>query len=128
DHVSRLVDVVGVDHVGIGTDMDGIPVGPLFTDYTEWPSIPAALLARGYRPPDVVKVMGGNFVRVFKAVALACSAGPHERRTPACRPAEASLRRLRIKPLRSGRCSCQRHLSRGFTVQTIGARPGLPTL
>jgi len=71
DHVSRLVDVVGVDHVGIGTDMDGIPVGPLFTDYTEWPSIPAALLARGYRPPDVVKVMGGNFVRVFKAVALA---------------------------------------------------------
>jgi membrane dipeptidase len=71
DHVSRLVDAVGVDHVGIGTDMDGIPVGPVFTDYAEWPSIPAALLARGYRPGDVVKVMGGNFGRVLKAVAPA---------------------------------------------------------
>jgi membrane dipeptidase len=71
DHVSRMVDAIGVDHVGIGTDMDGIPVGPVFTDYAEWPSIPAALLARGYRPEDVIKVMGGNFVRVFKAVAPA---------------------------------------------------------
>jgi membrane dipeptidase len=71
DHVSRLVDAVGVDHVGIGTDMDGIPSGPVFNDYSEWPSIPAALLARGYRPDDVVKVMGGNFVRVLKVVAPA---------------------------------------------------------
>jgi membrane dipeptidase len=71
EHVSRLVDAVGVDHVGIGSDMDGIPGGPVFSDYAEWPSIPAALLARGYRPPDVVKVMGGNFVRVLKAVAPA---------------------------------------------------------
>jgi membrane dipeptidase len=71
DHVSRLVDAIGVDHVGIGSDMDGIPVGPVFTDYTEWPSIPAALLARGYRPDDVVKVMGANFVRVLRAVAPA---------------------------------------------------------
>jgi membrane dipeptidase len=71
DHVSRLVDAVGVDHVGIGTDMDGIPSGPVFSDYAEWPSIPAALLARGYRPDDVVKVMGGNFARVLKAVAPA---------------------------------------------------------
>lgn len=71
DHVRRLIDAVGVDHVGIGTDMDGIPVGPLFTDYAEWPSIPAALLARGYRAEEVAKVMGGNFVRVLKAVAPA---------------------------------------------------------
>ncbi|MGH2627822.1 MAG: dipeptidase, partial [Anaerolineales bacterium] len=71
DHVSRLVDAVGVDHVGIGTDMDGIPIGSVFSDYAEWPSIPAALLARGYRSEDVVKVMGGNFVRVLRAVAPA---------------------------------------------------------
>jgi membrane dipeptidase len=71
DHVRRLIDAVGVDHVGIGTDMDGIPVGPLFTDYAEWPSIPAALLARGYRAEEVARVMGGNFVRVLKAVAPA---------------------------------------------------------
>jgi membrane dipeptidase len=69
DHVSRLVDAVGADHVGIGTDMDGIPVGPTFTDYSQWPSIPAALLARGYGHDDVVKVMGGNFLRVFREVA-----------------------------------------------------------
>ena len=71
DNVQRLVDAVGVDHVGIGSDMDGIPIFPLFTDYAEWPSIPAALLARGYRAEDVSKVMGGNFVRVLKAVAPA---------------------------------------------------------
>jgi membrane dipeptidase len=71
DHVSRLVDAVGVDHVGIGTDMDGIPGGPVFSDYAEWPNIPAALLARGYRSEDVVKVMGGNFVRVLRVVAPA---------------------------------------------------------
>lgn len=71
DHVSRLVDAVGVNHVGIGSDMDGLPVGPVFTDYAEWPSIPAALLARGYRSEDVVKVMGGNFLRVLRAVAPA---------------------------------------------------------
>jgi membrane dipeptidase len=71
DHVSRLADAVGVDHVGIGTDMDGIPSGPVFSDYAEWPNIPAALLARGYRPDDVVKIMGGNFVRVLKVVAPA---------------------------------------------------------
>jgi microsomal dipeptidase-like Zn-dependent dipeptidase len=40
-------------------------------DYAEWTSIPAALLARGYRAEDVVKVMGGNFVRVLKPVAPA---------------------------------------------------------
>jgi membrane dipeptidase len=71
DNVQRLVDAVGVDHVGIGSDMDGIPYNPLFTDYAEWPSIPAALLARGYRAEDVTKVMGGNFVRVLKAVVPA---------------------------------------------------------
>jgi membrane dipeptidase len=71
DQVQRLVDAVGVDHVGIGSDMDGIPVNSLFTDYADWPSIPAALLARGYRAEDVSKVMGGNFVRVLKAVVPA---------------------------------------------------------
>jgi membrane dipeptidase len=71
DQVQRLVDAIGIDHVGIGSDMDGIPVDPLFTDYADWPSIPAALLARGYRPEDVAKVMGGNFVRVLKAVVPA---------------------------------------------------------
>jgi membrane dipeptidase len=68
DHLSRMADVVGIDHVAIGTDMDGIPF-PIatFNDYSEWPSIATALLARGYGPTDVAKVMGRNVARVLGA-------------------------------------------------------------
>jgi membrane dipeptidase len=69
NHLSRLVDAVGVDHVGIGTDMDGIGPGAIFTSYGRWPSLAAALVDRGYRPDDVAKVLGGNFQRVFAKVA-----------------------------------------------------------
>ena len=63
-----MVDAVGIDHVAIGTDMDGIPFRIVtFDDYSEWPSISAALLARGYGRADVAKVMGGNVVRVLRA-------------------------------------------------------------
>jgi membrane dipeptidase len=68
DHLSRMADVVGVDHVAIGTDMDGIPFRiATFDDYSEWPSIATALLARGYGRADVSKVMGGNVARVLRA-------------------------------------------------------------
>jgi membrane dipeptidase len=69
ENIARLVDTIGIDHVAIGTDMDGIfPARQAtFDDYTEWPSIPAALLARGFGRQDVAKVIGGNFVRVFRA-------------------------------------------------------------
>ena len=55
---------------GIGTDMDGIspPSFATFDDYARWPSIPEALLARGFSQADVAKVMGGNFIRVFTEV------------------------------------------------------------
>jgi membrane dipeptidase len=68
NHISRLVDVVGIDHVGIGTDMDGIGPAAVFTSYTRWPSLAAALLDRGYRREDAAKVLGGNAVRVFRTV------------------------------------------------------------
>ena len=67
DHLSRMADAVGIDHVAIGTDMDGIPVGPTFDDYSEWPSITTALLRRGYGRADVAKVMGNNVARVIRA-------------------------------------------------------------
>ena len=68
DHLSRMADVVGLDHVAIGTDMDGIPFQiATFDDYSEWPSIATALLARGYGRADVAKVMGGNVGRVLRA-------------------------------------------------------------
>ena len=68
DHLSRMADVVGIDHVAIGTDMDAVPV-PIatFDDYSEWPSIATALLARGYGHADVTRVMGGNVARVLRA-------------------------------------------------------------
>lgn len=70
DRISRLVDVAGIDHVGIGTDMDGLPRPfALFADYEEWPSIGDALRARGYTRAEVAALLGGNFRRVFRAVA-----------------------------------------------------------
>ena len=68
DHIARLVEVVGIDHVGIGTDMDGTGPSGLFTDYAQWPSIPAALLASGFARRDVANVMGDNFRRLVTAV------------------------------------------------------------
>jgi membrane dipeptidase len=68
DHVVRLVEAVGADHVGVGTDMDGVGPYAVVTSYGDWPSIPAALLARGVGRDDVAKIMGGNFRRVLDAV------------------------------------------------------------
>ncbi len=64
DSILRLVDALGVDHVAIGTDMDANYL-PVFGDYADWPLIPAALLARGLHEPEVAKIMGGNFLRLF---------------------------------------------------------------
>jgi membrane dipeptidase len=67
-HIKRMVDAVGVDHVAIGTDMGGVsPRAALFTSYTDWPTIPAALLDQGFRRDDVVKIMGGNMRRLLEA-------------------------------------------------------------
>jgi membrane dipeptidase len=70
DSIARMVEAVGPDHAGIGTDMDGIvpPTFATFDDYAQWPSIPEGLLARGFSQADVAKVMGGNFLRVFTEV------------------------------------------------------------
>jgi membrane dipeptidase len=71
DHIERMIKTVGVDHVGIGTDMDGIspPSFVAVDDYGDWPSVTGALLARGHSREDVTKVAGGNFLRVYQQVA-----------------------------------------------------------
>ena len=66
DSIQRLVDTVGVEHVAIGTDMDA-NYKPVLRSYRDWSLIPAALLARGMREPEVANIMGGNFLRIFKA-------------------------------------------------------------
>jgi len=68
DSIVRMIDMLGVDHVAIGTDMDANFM-PVFTSYLDWHMIPAALLARRLAEAEVEKVMGGNFLRVFAANA-----------------------------------------------------------
>jgi len=70
-HIERMIEAIGVDHVGIGTDMDGISPASFvsWTDYSEWPSLAAALLAEGHSREDVGKLLGGNFLRVYRASA-----------------------------------------------------------
>jgi membrane dipeptidase len=70
DHMDHMVRVMGIDHVGVGSDFDGF--GPTQTsglqDVTRYPDITAGLLDRGYAPEDVQKILGGNFMRVFRQV------------------------------------------------------------
>ncbi|TKS62048.1 MAG: peptidase M19 [Nitrospira sp.] len=72
-HVSRLVDAAGIDHVGIGTDMDGIGPSAIFTSYARWPSLAAALVDHGYRPEEAAKILGGNAQRVFQRVGASAA-------------------------------------------------------
>lgn len=65
--IARMVDAVGLDHVGIGTDMGGLIAGSCLPDYESLPTLAAALLDIGFRADDVRKLMGGNYVRVFAA-------------------------------------------------------------
>jgi membrane dipeptidase len=70
DHIDHAVRVAGIDHVGIGTDFGGIQAVPEgLEDASRLPALTAALLERGYNEEQVRKLLGGNFLRVLKAVA-----------------------------------------------------------
>jgi membrane dipeptidase len=64
DYVRALI---GIDHVGIGTDMMGMSVFTSVPTYREFAAVPAALLARGYAEDDLRRLLGGNVMRVFEA-------------------------------------------------------------
>ncbi|HEX7691753.1 MAG TPA: dipeptidase [Sediminibacterium sp.] len=67
-HLDYIVHQAGVDHVGLGSDFDGISSSPQqLDDVTSYPVITQALLKRGYSKRDVKKILGGNFLRVLKA-------------------------------------------------------------
>ncbi len=67
--IDHVVKVAGIDHVGIGSDFDGIPDVPSgLEDVSKMPNLTAALLKRGYTEADIQKIMGGNLMRVLKAV------------------------------------------------------------
>jgi membrane dipeptidase len=65
--IARMAAEVGVDHVGLGTDMLGLVGASSFDDYARLPELTAALLAAGFGPDDVRKLLGGNYARVFAA-------------------------------------------------------------
>ncbi len=66
DHLDYIVRLIGVDHVGIGSDFDGVNSLPQqLDDVTTYPLITKALLERGYARKDIKKILGGNFLRVF---------------------------------------------------------------
>jgi membrane dipeptidase len=72
DHFDHVIKVAGIDHVGIGTDFDGIPVPPEGIDSAaDLPKVTAALMARGYTAEDMLKLLGGNLLRVFRDVQAA---------------------------------------------------------
>ena len=62
----ELIDVVGIDHVCLGTDMDA-NYKPVFDSYANLPVYVAGLLKRGLREDEAARVIGGNFLRVFAA-------------------------------------------------------------
>jgi membrane dipeptidase len=68
DHIDYIVKLIGVDHVGLGSDFDGINSMPQgLNGVTDFPLITKELLLRGYSKTDIRKILGGNFLRILKA-------------------------------------------------------------
>jgi membrane dipeptidase len=65
--IARMASVVGVEHVGLGTDSMGLVGDATFETYDKLPGLTAALLAAGFGPDDVRKILGGNYARIFNA-------------------------------------------------------------
>jgi membrane dipeptidase len=70
DHIDHIAKVAGIDHVGLGSDFDGVsgatPQG--IDSAADLPKITQALLDRGYNANDIKKILGGNLLRVFGEV------------------------------------------------------------
>ena len=69
DHIEHIVKLVGPDHVGLGSDFDGVFAFPKgLNDCSKMPAITAELVRRGYSEEDIRKILGVNFMRVFRQV------------------------------------------------------------
>jgi membrane dipeptidase len=68
DHIEHIVRVAGIDHVGIGSDYDGITVLPeQLDDVSAYPVITQELMNRGFSPAQIQQIMSGNLLRVMRA-------------------------------------------------------------
>ena len=82
DHIDYMVKVAGVDHVGIGSDFDGVPCLPEGIDSVgDLPKITQELVKRGYSEQDIHKILGGNMMRVFAVVEKISDEIQHEHNT-----------------------------------------------
>ncbi len=67
DHIEHIIKIAGIDHVGLGSDYDGIGMVPeQLEDVASYPYITQELLNRGYNRKQIHKVLGGNLIRVFR--------------------------------------------------------------
>ena len=67
NHIDHIVKVAGIEHVGIGSDFDGITMWPVgLEDVSSYPRLTEELLRRGYSETDVHKILGGNVLRAFR--------------------------------------------------------------
>lgn len=70
NHIDHVVDLIGIDHVGIGSDYDGVgdslPEG--LKDVSTYPNLVQGLMDREYSQTDIKKILSGNFLRVWQAV------------------------------------------------------------
>ena len=72
DHIIHAGEVAGIDHVGIGSDFDGVPALPAeLQTAASLPMVTERLLQRGVSDTDVAKILGGNFMRAFRAIESA---------------------------------------------------------
>lgn len=69
DHIDHVVKLIGIDHVGIGSDYDGVgdSLPTDLKDVSTYPNLIQGLLNRGYSDKNIVKILSGNFMRVWKA-------------------------------------------------------------
>ena len=84
DHIDHVRAVAGIDHLGIGGDLDGVTKTPVgLEDVSKYPHLTAELLRREYSDEDILKVLGGNVLRVMREVEstarrLQAERGPSE--------------------------------------------------
>lgn len=77
DHIEHIAKVAGIDHVGLGSDYDGVPLLPTgLEDVSKFPNVTTELKKRGYSDTDVRKILGENLMRVFAAVEAYAAAHP----------------------------------------------------
>ncbi len=68
NHIDHIVKVAGIDHVGLGSDYDGVKTLPIdLADVASYPVITQELLSRGYSAPQIRKILGENLLRVMRA-------------------------------------------------------------